>query len=47
LPSTIPLGYEDVPRWEKPFDADGLARVLPRVMRGEAVPARRRAGQRY
>ena len=44
--SAIPPGYEDVPLWEKPFDADGLVRALPHVLRGEPVLARRGAGQR-
>jgi CheY-like chemotaxis protein len=31
--TSIPAGYEDVPRWEKPFDHNALARVLPSLMR--------------
>ena len=30
--SSIPNGYADVPRWEKPFDPQVLARVLPSLM---------------
>ena len=30
--TSIPAGYEDVPRWEKPFDHQALARVLPSLM---------------
>lgn len=29
--STVPSVYEDVPRWEKPFDPAQLARALPRI----------------
>ncbi|HEX2136550.1 MAG TPA: response regulator [Microvirga sp.] len=31
--STVPPAYKDVPRWEKPFDPDQLARVLPWFVR--------------
>ena len=27
-PTTIPDHYRELPRWQKPFDADALARVL-------------------
>jgi CheY-like chemotaxis protein len=30
--TSIPAGYEDVPRWEKPFDHNALARVIPLLM---------------
>jgi len=31
-PEAIPSGYEDVPRWQKPFDHMGLARALPSLL---------------
>jgi len=30
--SAIPVGYEAVPRWEKPFDPHDLARALPQLI---------------
>jgi CheY-like chemotaxis protein len=30
--SSIPPGYANVPRWEKPFDAEALAQVLPALL---------------
>ena len=30
--ASIPGGYENVPRWEKPFDADRLARMMPTLL---------------
>ena len=32
--TAIPASYEDVPRWEKPFDHNALARVLPTLIEG-------------
>ena len=29
----VPAGYAGVPRWEKPFDPDRLARALPDLVR--------------
>jgi len=34
--TSIPNGYADVPRWEKPFDPQTLARVLPSLMKSSA-----------
>jgi CheY-like chemotaxis protein len=31
-PSTVPAEYQDVPRWEKPFDPQVLAKMLPSVV---------------
>ncbi len=31
--SMIPLKYAAVPRWEKPFDSEALARTLPGLVR--------------
>ncbi len=41
--SAILPGYEGVPRWEKPFAADGLARALPGLACGQPA-APRKAG---
>jgi DNA-binding LytR/AlgR family response regulator len=30
---SIPARYQHVPRWEKPFDPQSLAYVLPKLMR--------------
>lgn len=37
--SAIPSGFEAVPRWEKPFDADRLARSLPGLLQRPAGAA--------
>lgn len=29
--AVVPAAYQDVPRWEKPFDPDFLVRVLPEL----------------
>ena len=29
----VPPAYKDVPRWEKPFDPNALARALPGLER--------------
>jgi len=30
--ASVPPGYQDVPRWEKPFKPDDLAKVLPGLL---------------
>ena len=30
--ASIPSGFADVPRWEKPFDPGALARILPSLL---------------
>ncbi|WP_414472495.1 response regulator [Microvirga sp. M2] len=32
-PSSVPVAYADVPRWEKPFNPDALAQALPGIVR--------------
>lgn len=32
--SQVPASFQDVPRWEKPFDAGKLATMLPRLLSG-------------
>jgi CheY-like chemotaxis protein len=32
-PSSVPPAYGQIPRWEKPFNPDTLARALPRIVR--------------
>lgn len=32
--AAVPAAYQHVPRWEKPFDADALARALPGIVAG-------------
>lgn len=36
---TIPPSYQHVAHWVKPFDAEELARVLPFLLQGPALPA--------
>lgn len=32
-PSSVPVAYADVSRWEKPFNPDALAQALPGIVR--------------